>query len=414
MNVCAPLPEGAGFIRSILAYLDCQAQMLGAGGYQALAATGSILALVLTGFLTLYIALFGYRMLMGRGPDLRTGILAFVKIGVVLALATSWQAYRVLVYDVSMQGPAEIAATIGGPTGLPGAASGLVERLDGADQAFIALSILGEGKPPPLVDVSQVPPQPYPGFNTLAIGGSRMLFLIGAIAGLGSVRLITGLLLALGPFFIAFMLFENTRSLFEGWLRVLAGAALAALGVSVALGAELALIEPWLADILARRGAEQWLPGMPVEILVITTVFALIVLAMLYFSAKIAFAFRLAPLWQAAGAAPEDSLRSEERRVATTATDLRHASPAEARSRAATISDAVAATQRRESAQVVVASAPGAGAGAGLVGARRTAPAGAAGGPPPQQIAPAPLGQSFPRRTRGRVSASASRRDRRI
>jgi type IV secretion system protein VirB6 len=415
MNACAPLPEGAGFIRSILAYLDCQAQTLGAGGYQALAASGSLLAMMLTGLLTLYVALFGYRMLMGQGPDLRTGILAFVKLGVVLALATSWQAYRTLAYDVALKGPAEIAATIGAPTGLPGAAGGLVERLDGADQAFVALSVLGEGKPPPLVDVNRVPPQPYPGFNTFAIGGSRMLFLISAIAGLGAVRLIAGLLLAVGPFFIAFLLFDNTRSLLEGWLRVLGGSALAALGTSIALGAELALVEPWLADILARRGAEQWLPGMPVEILVITSVFFLIVLALLYFSAKIAFAFRLAPIWRAATATDGQALRGEERRIAAAAAESRHPSPAEARSRAATISDAVAATQRRESAQVVVASAPAAAGGAGgMAGARRAAPAGPAGTVPSQQTLSAPLGQSFPRRTRGRVSASASRRDRRI
>src|SRR5439155_567824 len=76
--------------------------------------------------------------------------------------------------------------------------------------------------------ITQTVPQPYPGFNTFAIGGSRMLFLVGAIGGLAAVRMIAGLLLAVGPLFVAFLLFENTRSLFEGWIRVLAGAALAA------------------------------------------------------------------------------------------------------------------------------------------------------------------------------------------
>ena len=33
------------------------------------------------------------------------------------------------------------------------------------------------------------------------------------------VRLIAGLLLALGPFFVAFLLFDGTRGLFEGWVR---------------------------------------------------------------------------------------------------------------------------------------------------------------------------------------------------
>jgi type IV secretion system protein VirB6 len=417
MEVCAPLPAGAGFLQWFLAYLDCQSLMLGSGAYQALSSPGSTLTLVLTGFLTLFVAFFGYRMLLGQGPDVRTGVLAFVKIGIVLALATSWSAYRTLVYDVAVHGPAQLASEIGRPTGLPGADGGLVARLDGADQAFTALAVLGEGIPPVQVDSNQaapalgVPPQPYTA--AFALGYARMLFLIGAIAGLGGVRLVIGLLLAVGPFFVAFLLFDNTRSLFEGWIRALAGAALGAVAVSIALGAELALLEPWLTDLLARRSAQEWLPGMPVEVLVATTVFALIILAMLYGAAKIAFAFRFAPLWNAATVRISESLRGEERRAAAAAAGATQAPPAETRTRAATVVDAVAATQRREAAQVaMVSSRQSTDSGGDMAGARRASPAGTVR-EATQTLAPAPLGQSFRRRTRGRVSASAGRRDRR-
>ena len=421
MNGCAPLAPGAGFIQSVLAFLDCQAHILGARGWLALAAPGSTLGLLLMGFLTLFVALFGYRLLLGQGPDVRTGVVAFVKIGIVFALATSWGAYSTLVYDVVNRGPAQLAAEIGTPSRLPGTGGDLVARLDGADRAFVALTVLGEGRPPVLdgnqsVDITGVPPQPYPGFNTYAIAGSRMLFLIAAIAGLGAVRLIAGLLLAVGPFFIAFVLFENTRSLFEGWVRVLAGAGLAALGISIALAVELALIEPWLTDLLARRSADEWLPGMPVELLVVTLAFALIVLAMLYASAKTAFAFRLAPVWQPAAAlAGRNPAREERRFAAAAAASARgDAPPAEARSRAATVVDAVAATQRRESSGIAVAVARNSGGGGESSGAGSGQPAAAAAGrSAPASIAPAPLGQSFRRRTRGRVSASAGRRDHR-
>jgi type IV secretion system protein VirB6 len=415
---CPALVPEAGFVRSMMAFVDCQAATLGAGGYQALAAPGSTLGLALTGFMTLFIALFGYRLLLGYGPDLRTGMFAFAKIAIVLALATSWPAYRTLVYDVALRGPAELATDIGAPSSLPGAGGGLVDRLDVADQAMVALAILGEGRPPVQVDANQAgpvldtAPQPYPGFNTFAIGGSRMLFLIGAIGGLAAVRMIAGLLLAVGPLFVAFLLFENTRSLFEGWIRVLAGAALAALGTAIALGAELALIEPWLTDLLARRTADQWLPGMPTELLVVTTVFALIVAAMLYGAGRIAWGFRLAPIWRAGPARVVEMLRGEERLAP--AADAAAAAPAtiEARTRAAAVADAVAATQRREAGQPPVAP-PAAGRGdpAGPGGRAQ-----AHGGRPrdaSEPLAPIPLGQSFPRRTRGRVSASAGRRDRR-
>jgi type IV secretion system protein VirB6 len=417
MNGCAPLAPGAGFIQSVLAFLDCQAQILGARGWQALAAPGSTLGLLLMGFLTLFVALFGYRLLLGQGPDVRTGVIAFVKIGIVFALATSWGAYSVLVYDVVNRAPAQLAAEIGTPSGLPGTGGDLVARLDGADRAFVALSVLGEGLPPvpqgnQSAIIPGVPPQPYPGFNTYAIAGSRMLFLIAAIAGLGAVRLIAGLLLAVGPFFIAFLLFDNTRSLFEGWVRVLAGVTLASLGISIALAVELALIEPWLSDLLARRAADEWLPGMPVELLVVTFAFALIVLAMLYASAKTAFAFRLAPVLQAVTARTTRSAAGEERRfaAAAAATARGDAPPAEARSRAATVVDAVAATQRRESANIAVAVARSQGGSAEAAGPAQAAAA-SGGRAAPASIAPSPLGQSFRRRTRGRVSASAGRRD---
>jgi type IV secretion system protein VirB6 len=416
---CPPLVPEAGFVRSMMGFVDCQAATLGAGGYQALAAPGSTLGLVLTGFMTLFVAFFGYRLLLGQGPDLRSGMLAFARIAIVLALATSWPAYRVLVYDVALRGPAELATEIGAPSSLPGAGGGLVERLDVADQAMVALAILGEGRPPvpaaadanQVAQATQTVPQPYPGFNTFAIGGARMIFLIGAIGGLAAVRMIAGLLLAIGPLFVAFLLFENTRSLFEGWLRVLAGAALAAFGTAIALGAELALIEPWLTDLLARRGADQWLPAMPTELLVVTTVFAIIIVAMLYAAARIAWAFRLAPVWHA-GSSRIDMMRGEERVATANAGAVAASAPAADRSRAATVVDAVAASQRREAGQ-----APAAAYSAG-----RGDPAGPGGRPqahagrphdPSEPLAPTPLGQSFPRRTRGRVSASAGRRDRR-
>jgi type IV secretion system protein VirB6 len=421
MEACTPLPSGAGFIQSVLAFIDCQAQTLGAGGFLGLSQPGSTLVVVLTGFLTLFVALFGYRLLLGHGTDVRTTVLGFAKVGIVLALATSWPAYRTLVYDVALRGPTELGAEIAAPSGLATVGTGLVERLDGADHAFIALAILGEGRPPVPVDANQaaagpeIAPQAYPGFNTFAIGLSRMLFLIGAIGGLAAVRLVAGLLLGLGPFFVGFLLFDNTRSLFEGWVRGLGGAALGALGISVALGAELALLEPWLADILARRGAEEWLPGMPVELLVVSAVFALIVLAMLYGAARIAMAFRLAPVWRAVSAQVGGAQSVTDRSAASAVAGLRDTPPAEARSRAATVVDAVAATQRREATQVAMLAARDAstaGAAGSAPGARRATPAGTARGAS-ETLAPVPLGESFRRRTRARVSASAGRRDRR-
>jgi type IV secretion system protein VirB6 len=416
---CPPVAPDSGFARSMLGFIDCQAQSIGAGGYQALAAPGSTLSLVLTGFLTLFIATFGYRLLFGHSPDVRSGVLGLAKIGFVLALATSWPAYRTLAYDVFTSGPSQMSGEIGAPAGLPGADGGLVDRLDLVDQGLATLAVLGAGEPPVLPypnpslqiapEVARTP-QPFPGFNTFAIGGARMIFLIGAIGALAAVRIIVGLMLAIGPFFIAFLLFENTRSLFEGWLRVIAGTALAALATMIALGVELALLEPWLADILARRTADEALPAVPTELLVVTCIFTLVLLAMFVAAARVAFAFRLAPMLRAVPPLI-DRIRSGREREVLTREGA--SAPYEVRSRAAAVVDAVAATQRREAVQGAGYSMFVTQAGVARSDRRGAEPQGAARErDAPASRAPVPLGQSFNRRTRGRTSASANRRNR--
>lgn len=422
MSCSAFSPDG-GFVSGVLGYVDCQAQAIGGGGYQALATPGSTLSVVLTGLLTLFVALFGYRLLFGHTPGVRDGVLALVKVGIVLALATSWAAYRTLVYDVALRGPAELAGDIGRPAGLPGAGGGLVWRLDNADRLILALTDLGEGEA--LQNAAQPAPPPYltPGPATgvpaptaqaathvppsagWAFGGARLLYLAGAAGALAALRLIAGVLLALGPFFFAFLLFDGTRGLFEGWLRVLAGTALGALGTAVALGVELAFLEPRLAYLISLRTAGYATPGAAIELMVVTLVFTLALAAMLVAAARVAYGFRLPAAWRILPGQSVALPRSEEARFAFS----RELAPAGAdRSRATAIADAVAATQRREAGPIVAAPLAGAGAAAA---SERSAPRPAAGRdePPPP---PLPLGQSV-RRTRHRASASAGRRDRR-
>ncbi|MEA3052270.1 MAG: type secretion system protein VirB6 [Sphingomonadales bacterium] len=417
MAACPSIPPDEGFLRGVLDFVDCQAQSIGAEGYRALSAPGSTLSLVLLGFLTLFVALFGYRMLLGHVPGVRDGVLALVKIGIVLALATGWTAYRTLIYDVAFHGPAELAAEIGQPAGLPGAGGALVARLDYADRAMLELSALGPGDVTAAIRMtpSAEPGQPaLPnaigritlGNDWLALDRARMTFLTGAIASLAAVRLIAGLMLALGPFFIAFLLFDGTRGLFEGWLRVLAGAAMGALGSGILLGVELAMLEPWLADLIARRTAGLGLPGVAVELYAVTLVFALALLAMLIATARVAYGFRLPPAWREAPASAAAAIRGDQVRIGST---IRETLPAAAdRSRAAIVADAVASTQRREAGPAYaggLTAVPASSGAASHVARHMTVHDRAAPPPAPR------LGQSY-RRTSGRVSASSGRRDR--
>jgi len=408
MAACQPLTYESGFVSGMLNFIDCQAQNIGSQGYQALAAPGSTLSLLLTGFLTLFVAFYGYRMLFGQTPGVRDGVLALAKIGIVLALATSWPAYRALFYDVALHGPAEIASGVGAPAGLPGSNGGLVARLQGVDAALIALDKAGVGglEEREKATTTRVvngqaqtmvasPRQPD-SFEPWALGAARVFYLVTAIAGFASVRLVAGLLLALGPFFIAFLLFDGTRGLFEGWIRGLAAAALGAVGVTVLLGVQLALMEPWLTNLLARRAVKLSVVGAPTEILVVTLVFAVTLAVMLASVTRLAMGFRLPASIRTASSQLVSSLRGEGpiQRPALAGPQV----PAEQRSRAAAVAEAVAQTQRREAAQ----------AAAGAAQRQAAAPGLARDLPPP---APVPLGQSYSRRTRNRASGSASKRD---
>jgi type IV secretion system protein VirB6 len=52
----------------VLDHIDCQAATLGSFGFQALAQPGGLGQAVLTGLLTLMIAILALRLMMGRRP----------------------------------------------------------------------------------------------------------------------------------------------------------------------------------------------------------------------------------------------------------------------------------------------------------------------------------------------------------
>jgi len=395
-GACTASAGGAGYIGSFSGFLDCRAEMLDTSAFGALSAPGSTLSLLLAGFLTIFVALIGYSLLAGRNFSMRGGTMAMVKIGLVLTLATNWSAYKVLIYDVAVDGPAQIAAEIGRAGGMPGSDGTLVQRLDAADGALQQLAILGPGQ----LDFSQaqsVSPPPMAGFDAFALGGSRILFLTSALVGIVSVRLVAALMLALGPYFVVLLLFESTRSFSEGWMRVLAGAAMAAVGVSLCLGFELALLEPWLSNVLARRVSGEALPTAPTELFVTISFFACTIAAAIFASTRLASAFRFARAKPEATAPHRDVPALHPR-------GREGARASEPPSRAALTASVIASMQRRETtarqqtAEVRVA-------------ARSYTRLESAAATQWFSTPTPPTGRAFPRRTKMRTVSSAARRD---
>lgn len=413
--MACPAISDDSFLSSALGYVDCQAMAIGQQGFLTLSTPGSAIQIALGGALTLYIALFGYRLLFGETPSVRDVVAAVIKLGVVLTLATSWPAFRTLAYDVALRGPTELAIDLAVPSGLP-PGQRLVGQLQALDDQIVELAMLGVGRHPDANALPNQAAQPArlsgnvqasapaqsdqvrwdPASDASSLASARIIFLASTIAAFAAARLVAGLVLALGPLFALLLLFDGTRAFLEGWIRALAGAALGSLMVAILLAVEAALIGPWLNSVLDLRNQGIWTPAVPIELLTLTLVFGLILLAGLIAAARIAQAFRFLPIAERVRAGIQQAIADPGRHPALTS--ARGRSPFAGRSRASTIADAIAATKRREAI----------GDHRDVAAHDRPAPATGSRDGAATLI---PLGQGFRSRTRGRVSAGKKRRD---
>jgi type IV secretion system protein VirB6 len=288
-----PTPEGA-FIAGTMDFVDCQAQSIGEAGYRALATSASTFSPLLTLALTIFIAIIGYRLILGDGLKGREIILSAVKIGMVLVLATSWPTFQILAYDLVLKSPANLAQVIAEPAGIPGANGGLAARLQNLDNAMAELNARGAGavdtRLPKTPQTQWLSSDPIRSSETLE--KSRTYYSVSTIAAYASVRLVAGILLALGPLFILFLLFDATRGLFEGWIKILVGTILASTFSAVIMGVELAFLEPYVSQILTYRRAGIGTPMAALYMLVASVAFSLILLAAILISFRIGHGFR--------------------------------------------------------------------------------------------------------------------------
>lgn len=317
---CTPIITGDRFLGRVLEHIDCQAQSLGTFGYQALAEPGSLASIVVSGLLTLFIAIFAIRLLLGYQTSGRDVVAMALKVGIVLTLAFSWPAFRTVVYEVAIKGPGEIAAVLA-PAGTPAAAQDLAARLQSADAAMLRLTEAGTGR-----NIGALIDQDAPGgtFQASALedensfGMARLFYLAGTIGSLALLRILAGLLLAIAPLVAGLLLLVETRGLFAGWLKGIVLVTLGSLGATVVIAVELAVLEPWLADALRVRGLGYATPAAPTELLALTLAFGIVQLGMIWLLAKVAFnrgwvSIPMLPQWleQAVHSQSTSSSRSE-------------------------------------------------------------------------------------------------------
>jgi type IV secretion system protein VirB6 len=310
MIACSAPPTGSGFLAATLAHLDCQAQNIGEAGYQALANPASPIAVAVGSLFAIFIAIIALRFMTGRPLGVDEWVGGALKVGFVLAFAASWPAYRTVVYDVVLKGPAEISGSIGRASGLPGSEGGLASRLEGLDNSITALVVAGSGR----FDTSSRPPEgavALPLADDTALGFGKTLYVSSIIGSFGLLRLAGGLLLALAPLFAGLLLFEGARFLFFGWLRSLIAIAIGSIGIAIVLGVQLAIMEPWLSQVLVLRAARIATLSAPFELLALTLAFMIAMFGMFGLSLRIAFASTIVTKVQAMIERATQTLRSE-------------------------------------------------------------------------------------------------------
>lgn len=402
MMACGAVFTGQHFLSATLAHVDCQARTIGAYGFDALADGRSPVAAGLTGLLMIFVMLFGLRMMFGTRISANDLLGSVIKIGIVLTLATSWPAWRTVGYNLVMDGPAEVTGAIRGAASLPGSRD-MVAQLQRADDGIVALTVLGSGRATassPDPDLGDAP-RGVALTDQYALGTARAVFLAVTISSFALVHLGAGILLALAPLMAGLLLFGQTVGLFVGWLRGLFFCALGALLLNLAQAAHLALLDPWMTDVLARRAVATYTPAAPTELLVLVLAFAGLIVGLLFLAARLSFHVHPASLLSLFERGSDATSGGEAR-----SRPERDMLPqiVEPPSRAFVISQAVAGTLRREerdgnlARQHLAVTIDGrfqplaSGHGAGRV--------------------PATTGSSSSRRGSRRVSAAVERRDR--
>ncbi len=389
MAGACPVPTpGDPLVSSLLGSTDCHVQTLVRAGYGALFEGSGAFSAVLTVLLTVYVALIGYQLLLGRSQlNVSDLALSAVKIGAVVALATQWGTYQTVVYRVLFDGPQEAANVILQSLGTHGAGYG-GDVFAGLQHAFDDLTIFSPAAPPGTV--APVAPPPIPpgiiaaspiasslgpaaaggaqisallskaGFDSLLLLSSALILLLSTLGVLLISKIVLSLLLALGPIFVALFLFDSTRGLFAGWLRASVAFAFAPLSTTLILGLGLTLLAPSLTEVEVMRDTNTYIPGVAFGVLILVIVLAGVSLGLMIAAGFIAGGFKLPGF--AARARGEGS---------ATAPPARGPSPSSEPARAERVATAAAALERRDA--TIFARSAAASAAAGAADERRGA-----------------------------------------
>lgn len=281
MASCPTIDPQIGTAQTLIQSVNCYVETSVAQSYGALMGPGGGLKGALTAALVIYVAIMGYRFMLGRSR-LAVGDMVprMMLIGAIMAMTTSWATYQTLVYDVLTDGPEEITQMV---TRGQASSRSLPERVDIvskqltdvandwgkgplgivasvgpqssiADAANAARAKAEAGGVNPVPTTSAPPPaassNPFSSAPNY-LSWSAMLLTLTAGGSIAISKALLGLLLALGPMFALFALFDNMRGLAVGWARAALFMALVPLFATLTASGMLAMLEPMATRLVS-------------------------------------------------------------------------------------------------------------------------------------------------------------------
>lgn len=306
MSLACPSLNDLSDIGALMTSVDCQSAAYVASAYEGLFGTGGGLTQALVGALTIYVAFYGYRLIIGAGsataPDL---VRRLAGIGVILALSSNWPAYQTVFVSTVTGGAEELAGLMSAATtGRAQTSASVAEDIDFVIDQVTGLASEWSLKTPRIADPAEIPAGAAaiaapPSVAPAGVSAVNMLWLSAILLGVSSAGVIVitkitlALLLALGPAFLMLALFPSARGLFEGWLRAIVAGAFVLVFTILATGGAVTVIAPIVEAIDSDQAQGVNDAGPVFTLLIACIVFAMLIRQVLTMTARVTAAWRL-------------------------------------------------------------------------------------------------------------------------
>lgn len=330
MTIACPSLDDLSDIGALMISVDCQSAAYVASAYEGLFGSGGGFAQALAGMLTIYVAFYGYRLIIGAGsataPDL---VHRLAIIGIILALSSNWPAYQTLFVDTVTGGAEEIAGMMStATTGRAASSASIAAEIDIAVDEMTRLAT--EWSRPAPVGAAAAPESPVAAARAVGPAGVsavNMLWLSAILLGVGSAGIIVitkitlAFLLALGPLFLTLALFQASRGLFEGWLRTIVAGAFVLVFTILATGGALSVVAPIITAISRDQAAGVNDVGAVFTLLITCIIFAMLIRQVLTTTTRLTAAWRLPFLAEHPAVSGANAVQDERRTEAASANE---------------------------------------------------------------------------------------------